>query len=160
MDGCVDLFSHTVAMVVAKRESGSRADFFARELTAIATGKYKGKLRAIIADTYEGDDREYIINERNELYQTLFLAVTRGNKEAVMGALELGAGSNVETSLGYTPLIVAAVYGHGEIIQLLCDNGADINQANKDGDTPLLEAVAWGNTGAVMRALHCGQRVM
>ena len=81
----------------------------------------------------------------SEADRALFVAVNKGNIEAVKQHLAAGADVNAKDDSGSTPLHVAAYNGHKEIAELLIDTGADVNAQDvlgpNKGATPLDAAI-------------------
>jgi ankyrin repeat protein len=73
---------------------------------------------------------------------SIYVATTMGNIEAVKQHIAAGTDVNAKGKLGRTPLHKAAVYAYKEIAELLIAAGADVNAKNKDEGTPLYIA-AW-----------------
>ncbi len=69
-----------------------------------------------------------------------FACGKNGNIEIVQLLIGKGAGINIKTDIGNTPLILATSWDHNETAKLLIHNGAEINVKNNDGQTPLLFA--------------------
>jgi len=80
---------------------------------------------------------------------SIFIAASVGNTEAVKEHLASGADVNAKSMDGYTPLYVATLLGHKQIAELLITNGADVNAKNKNGDTPIDFAVRGNQTATI-----------
>ena len=83
---------------------------------------------------------------------SILIAASVGNIEAVKQHLASGSDVNVKDKFGSTPLSNAAYYGHKEVAELLIAEGADVNAKDIDGLTALDHADAGGKTGAELIA--------
>jgi len=101
---------------------------------------------------------EAIINENTEIVDLLRkhdgksgaedsiqVAASVGNIEAVKQHLATGADVNAKDDWGMTPLHSAAAYGGKEVTELLIANGADVNVADMSSMTPLHFAVVFNH---------------
>ena len=99
-----------------------------------------------------------IINENTEIVDLLRkhdgksgaedsiqVAASVGNIEAVKQHLAAGADVNAKDDWGMTPLFYAAAEGHKEIVELLIAADADVNVADMSSMTPLHFAVVFGH---------------
>jgi ankyrin repeat protein len=76
---------------------------------------------------------------------SLFEAVTAGDPEAVVEALEAGEDVNALGDGGKTPLIEAARAGHADVVELLLEAGAVAFLKDDEQETALLKAAANGH---------------
>jgi ankyrin repeat protein len=77
---------------------------------------------------------------------SIHIAASVGNIEAVKQHLAIGSDVNVKNKFGLTPMHKAARFGQKEVVELLIAKGADVNAKNDDGVTPLDWAVALNPT--------------
>ena len=66
------------------------------------------------------------------------MAAGSGHKEVAEALLAAGAGANVGSQRGKTPISWATKEGHDELALLLLDAGAEVDHADNKGWTPLL----------------------
>ncbi len=76
----------------------------------------------------------YVVSEK---YESLHVAVWKGDAFAVRCLVLRGADVNAKGENGLTPLHWAAHDGRTEIAELLIARGADVNAKNEWGSTPL-----------------------
>jgi ankyrin repeat protein len=72
---------------------------------------------------------------------SIHIAASVGNIEAVKQHLAIGSDVNVKNKFGLTPMHKAARFGQKEVVELLIAKGADVNAKNDDGVTPLDTAI-------------------
>ena len=72
---------------------------------------------------------------------SIHIATSVGNIEAVKQHIAGGANVNAMNKYGWTPLHEAARFGQKEVSELLITKGADVNARNDDGVTPLDTAI-------------------
>ena len=72
---------------------------------------------------------------------SIHIAASVGNIEAVKQHLATGSDVNVKNKYGSTPMHTAARFGQKEVSELLIAKGADVNAKNDDGETPLDTAI-------------------
>lgn len=90
---------------------------------------------------------------------SLILAATQGDAEAVRLLLEEGVNVDSKDGSGDTALMCAAVIGRTEVVKLLLDKGASIEATNNEGDTPLTGAARMGHTEIVKLLLDKGANI-
>jgi len=73
---------------------------------------------------------------------SIHIAASVGNIEAVKQHLATGVDVNAKDKFGSTPMHTAARFGQKEVSELLIAKGADVNAKNNDGVTPLDAAIA------------------
>ena len=72
---------------------------------------------------------------------SIHIAASVGNIEAVKQHLATGSDVNVKNQFGLTPMHKAAQFGQKEVSELLITKGADVNAKDDDGVTPLDTAI-------------------
>jgi uncharacterized protein len=90
------------------------------------------------------------------LAQDLVDAARRGDRVAVLAALDGGADARAASSDGTTALHWAIYHDDADLAARLIDAGTNVNAANDYGSTPLTEAATAGNTAIVERLLKAG----
>ena len=88
----------------------------------------------------------------------LHYAAEQGNHAVVKLLLQKGAGVNVRTNEGMTPLHEASAGGHTEIVFTLLDTGA-MQLKTRNGTTPLHSATEGGHDDVVQALLDTGAEV-
>ena len=83
-------------------------------------------------------------------------AVQRGDKQALLAALEGGAALDDCDRHGATLLHLAAGAGRMELVELLIERGAPLDKTDDAGNTALMLAAARGQAAAVKRLLTAG----
>ena len=88
---------------------------------------------------------------------SILIAASVGNIEAVKQHLATGADVNAKDKFGSTPMHTAARFGQKEVSELLIAKGADVNAKNNDGVTPLdaaIVGIAFVSRGEVIMHKH------
>ncbi len=88
---------------------------------------------------------------------SIHIAASVGNIEAVKQHLATGSDVNVKNKFGSTPMHKAARFGQKEVSELLIAKGADVNARNDDGVTPLdtaIVGIAFVTRGEVIMHKH------
>jgi uncharacterized protein len=137
-------------------------------------GKVKGALDALEHFCHERFSKLLLEMERTEKQRLLFLAVSRGNVEAVKALLGAEVPVDPVNSRGYTPLMVAVFADLPQIAAALLEAGANPNFAANPSseygsDTPLGAALTAGalrsaqvllDKGADPNATHGGSPIV
>jgi hypothetical protein len=76
-----------------------------------------------------------------KLQEKLDRAISIGDLNEIVKALQLGANVNGTYYNSYSPVYFASMLGNKQAVILLIENSADVNQSEKWDDTPLLTAV-------------------
>ena len=72
----------------------------------------------------------------------LMWAMAKGNKEAFLTLLEVGANSDIQPSDWYSPIALAAKHSDPYFLREIVSHGGDINLIDKTtGQTPIFEAI-------------------
>ena len=82
-------------------------------------------------------------------WNTLHMAVKRGNKQVVEQQLSKSTDVNATTNDKNTPLHLAILQNNKDIVELLIAKGADVHSRNNDGNTPLHLAAEQSNNDIV-----------
>ena len=110
------------------------------------------------ADSLESLLNEHVhINSIDQKSQTaLFVASSKGVKDAVAMLLKAGASVHLVNDTKQTPLYKAAENGHTEIVKMLISAKADVNISDKDGDTAISAAAYCGHADTVQELIRAG----
>ena len=101
---------------------------------------------AIINDLTEIADLLRKHGGKSGANDSIHIAASVGNIEAVKQHLASGSDVNVKDKFGSTPMHKAARFGQKEVSELLIEKGADLNAKDEDGQTPLDGAIQFKNT--------------
>jgi ankyrin repeat protein len=102
-----------------------------------------------------GADIDAVKNNRT----ALFLATSRGNKEAVALLLDRGADANARGGDHSSAILEASSQGNKEIVDLLIEKGADVNAIAVEGYTALQKASIKGHKEIVELLIDRGADV-
>ncbi|KAJ1449087.1 hypothetical protein M885DRAFT_622840 [Pelagophyceae sp. CCMP2097] len=123
--------------------------------TALNLMAQRGEAAGIRRAVRSGAD----VNEVQDDWFPLLMAVAVNQVAVVALLLESGADCDQADARGTTPLALAAQAGHVEVMHALLKFKADANKANDQGSTPLLLAAQTGNVAAVDVLLAHSARV-
>ncbi len=113
------------------------------------------------ADSLESLLNEHVhVNSIDQKSQTaLFVASSKGMKDAVVMLLKAGASVHLVNDTKQTPLYKAAENGHTEIVKMLISAKANVNISDKDGDTAVSAAAYCGHADTVQELIRAGANV-
>lgn len=93
---------------------------------------------------------------RTKLNRDLHRAIINGEADKAIALLKDGAGVNVATRQGYTPLHLAVFNNDFELVKYLLDNSAAVDAPDKNDRTPLMIAARNNNRGLAGLLLASG----
>lgn len=108
---------------------------------------------------YGADPNQEFKNKDGKKITCLDIAAQEGLLGIVRLLVEGGAGVDVKSVGGHTPLRVAARNGRTEVVKYLVDKGAEIDTKGDDGATPLEHAAGKGHLDIVVLLLDKGANI-
>lgn len=91
--------------------------------------------------------------------KAIIWAAKRGDRAAMLKAIDQGADLNTQDVGGWTPLLHAAWRGDVAAVELLIQAGADVNHGDEKHFTALFAAVLGEHAGAIVVLLRAGAKV-
>ncbi|KAH6843593.1 ankyrin repeat-containing domain protein [Alternaria alternata] len=124
-----------------------------KDVVGNAIDFYNDRVVALLLEA--GADIDAVKNNRT----ALFLATSRGNKEAVALLLDRGADANARGGDHSSAILEASSQGNKEIVDLLIEKGADVNAIAVEGYTALQKASIKGHKEIVELLIDRGADV-
>jgi len=87
---------------------------------------------------------------------SLFVAVIKGDTQAVQSLIDANVPINVTDDQGRTPLLLAIGENHPHVARVLLDAGADHSIVDQFHRTPLSIAAAWGHLDSLNMLIQAG----
>ncbi|MDB4712742.1 ankyrin repeat domain-containing protein [bacterium] len=169
----------TVELLIANSADRNAKDVNGRTPLHYATSGYSETVRLLLANGADVNAKDgggetpldlAIQQQKTEIAELLrkhggksgaidsiYIAASVGNIEAVKQHLATGADVNAKDKFGSTPMHTAARFGQNEVSELLIAKGADVNAKNNNGVTPLdtaIVGIAFISRGEVIMHKH------
>jgi ankyrin repeat protein len=148
-------------MIEARRQQ-DRARMESSHLMNAVTQDDLARVKELIAQGVDIDERYPIVNGFNDYHTPLLVACRDGHTDIVAELLEAGADVNaVEPTFGAVPLHKAVYNGHAGIARMLvAQPGADLDfQGATNGYTPLHDALWHGYEECARVLIEAGARL-
>jgi hypothetical protein len=95
---------------------------------------------------------------REDLEQSLFVAVARGDLNAIRAILNNGVDVEAKNAIGDTPLVHAAINGQAGAVRVLLARGANPNNPNVHGNTAMQVAAERGREDIIDALFEMGAK--
>lgn len=95
---------------------------------------------------------------REDLEQSLFVAVARGDLNAIRAMLNNGVDVEAKNAIGDTPLVHAAINGQAGAVRVLLARGANPNNPNVHGNTAMQVAAERGREDIIDALFEMGAK--